>query len=143
LERDRFTVADAAKALGISESAIRKRVSRNQIEYEREEDGRLYVYLSSRDRVADTVRDELVNELRDRLAFLERELDDRKEESRRKDTIIAQLTQRIPAIEAPQEPSEAPEMGVDEQQGRGGPVPDAGGPQEPAEPRSWWRRWLG
>jgi hypothetical protein len=35
-----------------------------------------------------------------------------------------------------------PEMPADEQQGRG-PVPDAGGPQEPSEPRSWWRRVFG
>jgi excisionase family DNA binding protein len=134
LERDRFTVTEAAKVLGISESAIRKRVSRNQIEYEREEDGRLYVYLSSRDRVADTVRDELVNELRDRLAFLERELDDRKEESRRKDTIIAQLTQRIPAIEAPSE--DAPESPPSPGPSPGYPTPQDAqrGPQEGTEP---------
>ena len=103
MERERVAVADAAKALGISESAVRKRISRGQVEYEREEDGRLYVYLSPMDRVADPVRDELVNELRDRLAFLERELDHRKEESRRKDAIIAQLTRRIPAIGAPRQ----------------------------------------
>jgi len=103
MERERVAVADAAKALGISESAVRKRISRGQVEYEREEDGRLYVYLSPMDRLADPVRDELVNELRDRLAFLERELDHRKEESRRKDAIIAELTQRIPAIGAPRQ----------------------------------------
>ncbi len=103
MERERVTVSDASKALGISESAVRKRISRGQLEYEREEDGRLYVYLSSMDRVADNVRDELVSELRYRLAFLERELDDRKEESRRKDAIIAQLTQRIPVVGAPRQ----------------------------------------
>jgi hypothetical protein len=43
-----------------------------------------------------------------------------------------------------------PETAADEQQGRGGPLPDAGGPQEaPEQPfteeperRSWWRRLL-
>jgi hypothetical protein len=45
-------------------------------------------------------------------------------------------------VEAAQEPAESPEMPADEQQGRG-PVPDAEGPQEAAEPRSWWRRVFG
>jgi excisionase family DNA binding protein len=35
-----------------------------------------------------------------------------------------------------------PEIPADEQQGRG-PAPGAGGPQEGAEPRSWWRRVFG
>jgi hypothetical protein len=150
MERDRVTVVEAAKRLGISESAVRKRVARDQVEYDRDEDGRLYVYLTSRDRVVDNVRDELVNELRDRVAFLERELDDRKEEARRKDTIIAQLTQRIPAIEAPRgedsspyEPSEGPETAT-EGEDRGDTAPAARGSQEPSlresRFRSWWRR---
>jgi len=163
LERERVTVAEAAKRLDISESAVRKRVSRDQIEYDREEDGRVYIYLSSRDKVADNVRDELVNELRDRVAFLERELDDRKEASRRKDTVIVQLTQRIPAIEAPQ--SEAPSSSEAEDAPETPPSPGLTptpaptgaerematemplGPtpweasevaQEGTEPRSWW-----
>jgi hypothetical protein len=48
----------------------------------------------------------LVTELRNRIQFLETELMDRKEESRRKDHIIAALTQRIPELEPPSEPRE-------------------------------------
>ena len=56
----------------------------------------------------------LLDELQDRIRFLEEELADRKEEARRKDTIIvAQMNQtiqttinRIPELEAPSEPSE-------------------------------------
>ena len=39
------------------------------------------------------------------------------------------------------EPPESPESVADEQQGRG-PIPDAGGAQEPSE-RPWWRRMFG
>jgi hypothetical protein len=49
---------------------------------------------------------ELITELRDRVRFLEAELTDRKEESRRKDHIIAALTQRIPQLEPASEPRE-------------------------------------
>ncbi|MDQ5827337.1 MAG: helix-turn-helix domain-containing protein [Chloroflexota bacterium] len=42
----------------------------------------------------------------------------------------------------PSEPSESSETAANEQQGRG-PIPDAGGPQEPAQPRPWWRRMFG
>ena len=47
-------------------------------------------------------KDEAIADLRDRVAFLERQLEDRTEEIRRRDHIIAALTERIPpAIEAP------------------------------------------
>jgi hypothetical protein len=44
--------------------------------------------------------------------------------------------------EAVQEPPEAPETAT-EQPGRVGPQPAVEGAQEPAEPRSWWRRMFG
>jgi hypothetical protein len=47
-------------------------------------------------------KDEIIADLRDRVTFLERQLEDRAEEIRRRDHIIAALTERIPsAIEAP------------------------------------------
>jgi hypothetical protein len=46
-----------------------------------------------------------------------------------------------PPLEGAQEPAESPEMPADEQQGRG-PVPDAGGLQEPIS-LPWWRRMFG
>jgi len=98
MERDQVTVAEAAKRLGISESAVRKRVARDQVEYDRDDDGRLYVYLTPTDRVVDNVRDELVNELRDRVDSLERSSGEEREARRRADTIIAQLTSRIPEL---------------------------------------------
>ena len=186
----RLTVAEAAETLGISEAGVRERVQRDQIPHERDDDGRVWVWVSpaetrqtrseqghrdtrdkSRDR-DETSRDELVAELRDRVEFLQRELE-------RKDAILLNMTEAIKALSPPtpegepptetppntreyavtptpqpgrvgpqvplegaQEPSEPPEMPADEQQGRG-PVPDAGGPHEGAQPRPWWRQLLG
>src|ERR671917_1703015 len=108
---DRVTVQEAAQRLGISQDAVRQRVRRGSMRHDKDDKGRVYVYLNptntrptivhdtSGDTVHDASRNELVKELRDRIHFLEAELGDRKEESRRKDHIIAALTQRIPELE--------------------------------------------
>jgi hypothetical protein len=67
-------------------------------------------------------REDLVEDLRDHIAFLRAELEARneeirrreeehREEARRKDTIIAQLTQRIPELEPPKEATQEPREG--------------------------------
>ena len=115
---DRVTVQEAARQLGISQDAVRQRVRRGSMRYDKDDKGRVYVYLdptntrptpvpdASRDAVHDASRNELVTELRNRIQFLETELTDRKEESRRKDHIIAALTQRIPELEPASEARE-------------------------------------
>jgi hypothetical protein len=94
----------------------------------------------------------LVEELRDHLAFLRAELEARneeirrreeehREEARRKDTIIAQLTQRIPelpSVSSP-EPRDAPETGSDEANREEVPLQT----QEHKERRSWLHRFFG
>jgi excisionase family DNA binding protein len=145
---DRITTAEAARRLGITEGAVRKRAQRGKIRHERDGDGRLWVWLSSDETRRDSPRDgpgqsrdtsQLVEELRGRVAFLEAELKIRTEENRRKDHLLAAALERIPAIEAPQEspdPSEKPPE----------PVPSTETPLEretPAEPRPWWRRVFG
>jgi hypothetical protein len=116
----RLTVHDAARTLGISEDAVRMRVKRGTLDAERE-GGRLFVLLEADPTTEPTAdpRAELTAELRDRVRYLEGIITTRDEEIRRRDVIISQLTDRIPAIEAPSEPREAPERGTDEQQGRG------------------------
>ena len=91
----------------------------------------------------------LVDALQDQIRYLREQLDAereaRTEERRRHDTIVAQLTSRIPAIEAPEEtPSEASEAAeaVEQQQGRGQPHSATGGAQEGAQRRAWWHRVL-
>jgi hypothetical protein len=56
--------------------------------------------------------------------------------------IIAGLVERIPAIEAPQEASEASET-VEEEPERAEPRPATGETQEGAQQRPWWRRMFG
>jgi excisionase family DNA binding protein len=76
IERDRVTVQEAAKRLGISESGVRKRVQRKQIDSTRGADGRLFVYLDNSETEADHVRDDVRDPVRDRyIERLEAEID--------------------------------------------------------------------
>jgi len=85
-------------------------------------------------------KDDVIADLRDRVAFLEGQLEVRAEEIRRRDHIIAALTERIPsAIEAPdhEKPSRGGESTVEEPT-RVTPS-GTGGPQTGSR-RPWWRR---
>src|SRR5215204_54630 len=116
----RVTVREAAQALGISEGAVRMRVKRGTLPSTRE-GGRLYVLLNvdptpEPERPHDGTHDrtsELIATLREQLQA-ERQAHS---EARR---LLAAALERIPAIEAPQETSQATEA-AEEQQGRGKP----------------------
>lgn len=95
----------------------------------------------------------LVEELRDHMAFLRAELEARneeirrreeehREEARRKDTIIAQLAQRIPELPAPAASDEAPD-GHEKAAGDPDGIDLPRVPQEPPQRRSWLLRWFG
>ena len=164
---ERLSVGEAARVLGVTRDAIHKRISRGSIDHEKGEDGRFYVYVDTSAPDLDTFTDKSVDESKvdalerilehqqDRIAFLERELERRDDETERLHQIVAGLTRataelaaRLPELEAPAspEPRESTEMTDDEQQGRG-PVPDAGGPQggteRPQERRGFWSRLFG
>ncbi len=145
-----MTVQEAARRLGVKEDAIRKRLQRGTLKHEKDpKDGRVYVHLdasqdgsqdASQDTAEDASYDALVETLRDQVSYLkaviqtrDHELEARTEELRRKDHIIAALTERIPELEAPAspEPRESPEE------------PAKGEDRGEAERRSWWRRWFG
>jgi hypothetical protein len=137
---ERVTVQDAARLLGISEGAVRKRVTRNSLRHDKEEDGRVYVYLDERGTRGvddgpyggvDPNSTALISQLRDEIAYL-------REESRRKDEIIMQQAVTVRQLTAGQEPQGPPQE----------PAPEPSGTQAPQEPerpasRSWWRRILG
>jgi len=99
----RLTVPEAAAELGTTSEGIRSRIKRGTLRTVRE-GGRVFVILEgaptgsgaapSGDRAGD--RAELVDELRDRVTFLERELGRRAGEAAELRRIIAALTQRIP-----------------------------------------------
>jgi uncharacterized coiled-coil protein SlyX len=143
---DRLTVAQAADALNISQDAVRKRIARGTIPHDRGESGRVFVYLApsetvhktdqdiQQDTASKTVQDAHIRSLEDQIAFLRRELE-------RKDAILLNLTERIPAIEAPQEPAEASET-LEEEPERAEPHPATGGAQDGVQ-RPWWRRIIG
>jgi predicted transcriptional regulator len=139
---DRVSVPEAAKLLGISEGAVRQRMHRGQLQYDKDENGRVYVYPTAVDTTNNDVKtadDALVDELRDRIRFLEQELADRKEEAlrrdeeaKRKDAILMTLAQRVPELEAPSETVQSPTPAANGEE-QGIAAPDA-------ENRSWWRR---
>jgi excisionase family DNA binding protein len=160
------TVQEAARRLGVKDDAIRKRIQRRTLRSEKDpEDGRVYVYLdtaqdtaqdaahdgtydATQDTTYDTAEDAsrdavvLVEEMKDRIASLERMLDEereaRTEERRRHDTLMATLMQRIPELEAPSEERDAPEPALPRSDG--GTAPEHS--PEPTQRRSWLYRFL-
>lgn len=152
----RATVHEAANVLGVSVDAIRKRIQRGTIPHERHEDGRVYVLVDKASTMQDETRtststvqdtnqhespvrygtEELVGSLQDQIGFLRRELE-------RKDAILLRMAERIPEIETSSAPPEARDASerVTEATDRGTTVPQ--NPQEPAQRRSWWRRFFG
>jgi TolA-binding protein len=140
----RLTLAEAAQLLGISKGAVRQRVRRRTLRSEKGEDGRVYVYVdsSAHDVHHRTAHDEdaLVEELRDRIRYLERQVEEERNARYRADELLARLMDRA-QLEAPQETTEATETVEDEAQ-EAQPRPDAPGAQEGVQ-RPWWRRVFG
>jgi hypothetical protein len=108
---DRVSVYEAAKVLGVTVDAIRKRAPRGTIRHERDDNGRVWVLLDASSTVPDNVQDnyraisdEPVDELRERVRYLRETLGKGQEARRRADSIIAQLTQTNASPAAPQVP---------------------------------------
>ncbi len=123
---DRVTIQEAARRLGIKDDGVRKRIQRGTIEYEKDPDGRVYVFLDatqdvsqplshddvhhstgrlSKDNLRDESKDKTINVLEDQIQYLkeiietrDRELESRTDELKRKDTIIMSLAQRVPEL---------------------------------------------
>src|SRR5215212_8559787 len=143
--QERLSVPEAANRLGISEGALRQRLHRGSIESEKGEDGRVYVVIS-RDNEGDNAHntagdgpgpDEITELLRQHNEFLRRELEVWQEEARRKDHIIAALTERIPELEPASEAPESP-VSASEEPSKGAARPER---EEPFRERpSFWRR---
>jgi hypothetical protein len=142
------TVPEAAEILGISPEAVRARLNRGTLPKEKGDDGTTYVRLnddrthsnddSTNDRTDDrTGSDSLAFKLmQDQNEYLRRQLEIWQEESRRKDHIIAALTERIPELEPAREASPEPRGSSttpSEEESKGETPPDT-------ERRGWWRR---
>jgi hypothetical protein len=144
------TVDEAARNLGLTVDAVRKRVQRRQIAYEKDQAGRVRIILDENETLQDKGPDatgqgagaELVEELRDRVHYLERALENereaRTEERRRHDTLMAQLMQRIPELEASAEARESPK--TDEEEPPRAEFRPATGEAQEGVQSPWWRR---
>jgi len=113
---DRLTIQEAARRLGISEGAVRKRVARGSLQHEKDDDGRVYVYLDAggRRRVDEGVdpnRGVLISQLRDEVAFL-------RDQVRRQQEIIAQqaVTMRQLTAAPSQEATKGPQTAEETQE---------------------------
>ena len=144
-------VGEAARELGISTDAVRKRIARGSLRSDRE-DGHVRVWLdvggTEAGREAQVDGEALVEVLQDHIADLRVQLEAEREARRRADTIIAQLTQanaalaaKVPELEAAESREETAE-GTAEGPERAEPHSNAPGAQE-AVLRPWWRRWFG
>jgi hypothetical protein len=165
----RVTIREAAARLGVTEAAIRKRIQRGSLGKELGQDGRVYVYLELSQHTShsesqvhrDPLVEELVEDLRDRVAFQERSLERRSVEAERYQQIVAGLTQtnnqlasQLRELEAPRESSGASERIVAEPERAEQPRSATRSPQEGYErppdtaefpvrgklTRPWWRR---
>jgi hypothetical protein len=174
----RYTVPEAAEILGLTVEAVRGRIKRKKLRSTKE-DSTVYVYLDTdqiptsptghRPDTDQTAQPQpemsaLISEMRARVEDLREQLQSERQAHAEARRIIAGLVERIPAIEAPQEPSEPPSEATP-QPGRVEPqpavegtqeaqeshemhMPEAGGgplprdQQTPSE-RPWWRRMFG
>ena len=146
---DRFSVPEAAERLGVTQDAVRKRIHRDAIQWEQDEDGRYYVWIDPNDTTRttrntfratqdDTSRDTYIDALKFQVDILQRELEDRKEEARRYQHLLAAALERIPAIEeAPPEARESPVSAPEERVGTDDVPPEGQGQEKRT---SWWRR---
>jgi excisionase family DNA binding protein len=139
---ERVTVADAAERLGISKEAVRKRIARGTLRADKDADGTVRVYVPPSETASGTAAaPELLEELRDRLRYVEGQLEaERSAHAEARRLLLAALERIPPQLEAhSQEPSESPTSATEEPQ-RAEPRPATGGPQQATE-RPWWRFW--
>jgi hypothetical protein len=149
---ERLTVAQAAVSLGITEGAVRSRIKRGTLPTAKE-GAAVFVLLddgTSRANQPPNVgapgdQSELIASLHDQVSYLRGQLDAereaRTEERRRHDTVMAQLTSKFPAMEAPRETPEAAET-VSEESERAEHYSATAGSQT-ATRSPWWRRIFG
>ena len=140
---------EAAETLGVTSEAVRKRVRRGTIASEKHEDGRVLVWVDvgsdsgydggsdgGYDERVGRGYDELLEEVRDRVRSLEKQLDEEKEANRENRRIIAGLVQRVPELEPAKDASTEPREGnVTPSEGASkGTAPSE--PQKPSQRRS-------
>jgi septal ring factor EnvC (AmiA/AmiB activator) len=108
---DRLTIQEAARRLGISEGAVRKRVTRGSLQHEKEEDGRVYIYLDAggrpgvddgQDDGVDPDGSTLISRLESEVAFLRNQVQRQQEIIAQQAVTMRQLT-AAPSQESPED----------------------------------------
>jgi|SRR5918995_917644 hypothetical protein len=144
---NRVSVYDAARVMGITVDAIRKRISRDTIPHERGEDGRVWVILDTDQDAASIVQDTdqprsdataLISAKDETIATLRDQLEaERQAHAEARRLLMAALERIPPQLEAPQEARESPETPSD-----AGPNTEAS-PETGGERRGFWSRLFG
>ena len=151
----RYTVTQAADMLGISTGAVRNRLSRGTLRSVKES-GTVYVLLPAdiqRDAERDAAdippgmspsdSDALTSELRDRLRYVEGQLEAERQAHAESRRLLAAALERIPPqLEASPEAPGSPETATEKAEGVTTPRPGTTGAQESVQ-RPWWRRVFG
>jgi hypothetical protein len=152
---DRLSVSQAAEVLGVTQAALYKRIQRGTVAHDKDSEGHVFIYLDASDIPPDKSMDEpdmstdgsmdrsngaeLIAELRTHNEHLRQEVEAWREEARRKDAILMTMAQRIPELEAAQEPRDGP-LRASEEADKGTAPSEQ---QEPTQHRSWWRAFFG
>jgi hypothetical protein len=151
---ERVSVPQAADHLGTTVDAIRKRVQRGTIPYDKDAEGRVWILLDTGRPRQDTAGHRqdtdkppsdstaLISEMRAHNATLQAQLEAERQAHAEARRLLMAALERIPAIEPPREPSEDAET-VEEEPARAEPQDHSPTPQTPAQRRSLWRRVLG
>ena len=173
MARDRVTVQEAARRLGVKDDAIRKRIQRGSLEHDKGEDGRVYVYLEPSSAVSGDARggkaareasyDALLVGLQDQVSYLRSVLREERDARKRAAPISAQLTranaalaQRMPEEHAPWRHEKSAWEATEDDAAEAHEPDDTGDPRGPVQPRDtaelpvrgplvrpWWRRAFG
>ncbi len=155
-----YTPTEAALILRVTPTRVRQLLQDGELEGERDEAGHWLIparavherlerlrresFLEAVGYDLSSVREmpDLVEVLREQVEMLRVELEEAHAANRENRRIIAALTQRIPAIEAPSESPGGPQS-VREEPEEAEPRFGTGGPQKSSTRRSWWRRMFG
>jgi hypothetical protein len=143
------TVEEAARILGLSGNAVRKRLERGTLKSEKVAGIRYILLDADMSQHANDMPNGMpgdialmqahLDSMGEQINYLKEVIERRDEEIRRKDHLLAAALERIPAIEeAPSEPRESP-LSPSEEEADTQPPPEGRG----QEKRSWWRRFFG
>ena len=146
----KVTVAEAAQLLRISADSVRMRVRRGTLDHEKDENGRLLVYLDEaeleRNEAQDATADmylallqEQIEQLRNEVTDWKEQLREEREANRENRRLLTTALERLPpALEAPEkafsEARESPES-ASEKATQGSTPPDQ---EETPQRHSWW-----